>query len=156
MAEENNSGLNLKVLIIMMVVMIIITGIFSYVFMSYFVNKNGSNQNQQVTTEEESNQSIGDTYSLGDYVVNLAGSGGYQFIKASIVVEVDDQKVISELEKRNPQIRDIIIVTLREQKIEDIEDPEATIIKNQILTRINEVLSKGMVESVWFTQFVVQ
>ena len=154
MAEDNGSGINLKVLIILMVVMIIVTGVFSYVFMSYFAGNLNNNQEKETVKEEEEEK--GPTYTLGEYVVNLAGSGGYQFIKANIVVEVDDKKVISELEKRSPQIRDTIIIILREQQIEDIEDPKAEIIKTQLLTRINKILNSGKIEHVWFTQFVVQ
>lgn len=152
MAEEKSNGLNMKTIIILMIAMIIITGIFSYVFMS--IMNNNSDEGQTAKSEESSN--IGPTYTLGDFVVNLSGSGGYQFIKANIVVEVDKKEVINELDRRNPQIRDLILLTLREQKIEDIEEPGAEVIKNQVMVRVNEVLNSGQIVNVWFTQLVVQ
>ena len=45
--------------------------------------------------------------------MNLTGSRGYQYVQASIVVEVSTDNVIDELEKRSPQIRDCIIAILR-------------------------------------------
>ncbi len=153
MADENNNGLSMKIIIVMMVTIIIITGIFSYVFMSFLAPGNG---NQEDAVKEESESKIGPTYTLGDFVVNLSGSGGYQFIKANIVVEVDESEVVTELDKRNPQIRDLIILTLREQKIEDIEEPGAHVIKNRLKSRLNGVLNSGQIQSVWFTQLVVQ
>lgn len=157
MADENNnnSGISMKMMIIMMVTIIIITGIFSYVFMS-FLAPGSSGQEEKVIKEEKEKENIGPTYTLGEFVVNLSGSGGYQFIKANIVVEVDKEDVVKELDKRNPQIRDMIILTLREQKIEDIEEPGAHVIKNQLSTRINQVLNSGQIKNVWFTQLVVQ
>lgn len=151
MADGNNNGLSFKVIVLMMVAMIIITGIFSYLFMSFFASKNDSEQ-----TRDRVEEGIGPTYNLGEFIVNLAGSKGYQFIQAAIVVEVNEDKVIKELDKRNPQIRDTIILTLREQKLQDIEDPGADVIKNQLRTRLNLLLSSGEITNVWFTQLVVQ
>lgn len=154
MADDSGSGLSLKVLIILMIVMIIVTGIFSYVFMTYFAARN--NGEQSAESPDGKNEEIGPTYTLGEYVVNLSGTDGYQFIRADVVVEVNQKKVIDELERRSPQIKDIVIATLREQEIEDIEDPAAGVIKDQILNRINQVLTTGEIQRVWFTQFVVQ
>ncbi|MFP4661035.1 MAG: flagellar basal body-associated protein FliL [Halanaerobiales bacterium] len=154
MADENNSGINMKTLIILMIVMIIITGIFSYLFMSFLAP--GNQGSQEVAAPEEETEEVGPTYTLGEFVVNLSGSRGYQYIKANIVVEVDEKAVIEELDRRNPQIRDLIISTLREQQIEDIEAPGASVIKSQIMNRVNGVLNSGNLINVWFTQLVVQ
>lgn len=151
MADGNNNGLSFKVIVLMMIAMIIITGIFSYLFMSFFASKNDSEH-----TRDRMEEGIGPTYNLGEFIVNLSGSKGYQFIQAAIVVEVSEDKVIKELDKRNPQIRDTIILTLREQKLQDIEDPGADVIKNQLRTRLNLLLSSGEITNVWFTQLVVQ
>lgn len=154
MADENNNGMSMKMIIVMMVVIIIITGIFSFLFMSFLAPGNGGQEEQVVKEEKESK--IGPTYTLGEFVVNLSGSRAYQFIKANIVVEVNENSVITELDKRSPQIRDMIILTLREQRIEDIEEPGAHVIKNQLKDKINEVLNSGKIINVWFTQLVVQ
>ncbi len=152
MAEEKKTGLSFKTLVILLLVIVAITAIMSYTFLSLFTTGGLAGIGSKKGSEIEP----GPTFSLGDFVVNLSGTGGYQFVRASIVVEVDEQKVVSELEKRSPQIRDIIILSLREQKIEDIEEPGARVIKNQIMVKLNEVLSSGNIINVWFTQLVVQ
>lgn len=146
---DGKEGLGFRTLLMIGILMIIIAAGTSYAFMTFFADGGEA----QVSTV---NKEIGPTYSLGDFVVNLSGSGGYQFIQASIVVEVDSEKVVSELDRRSPQIRDIIISILRDQKLEDIEEPGAKIIKNQIRFNINKVLSTGEIKNVWFTQLVVQ
>jgi flagellar basal body-associated protein FliL len=153
MAEEKIIGLSFKTLLILLLVMVVLTAVMSYTFLSLFTARDVSQNDEEVKKQDAK---LGPTFSLGDFVVNLSGTGGYQFVRASIVVEVDDQKVVSELEKRSPQIRDIIILTLRDQKIEDIEEPGARVIKNQIMAKINEVLTSGRIMNVWFTQLVVQ
>ena len=88
--------------------------------------------------------------------MNLTGSRGYQYVQASIVVEVSTDNVIDELEKRNPQIRDCIIAILRDQTVADIEEPDAQTIKNRIMASLNSLLYTGQITQVWFTQLVVQ
>lgn len=144
MAKE---GLGFKSILGIAVLMIIIAAGTSYGFMMFL-----NNNNAQPVTET----TIGPTYSLGDFVVNLSGTRGYQYIKASIVVEVSTDSVITELEKRSPQVRDGIISILRDQKVEDIEEPGAKVIKNRIMAKLNDILGTGDITRVWFTQLVVQ
>ncbi|MFN2364463.1 MAG: flagellar basal body-associated protein FliL, partial [Halarsenatibacteraceae bacterium] len=63
--------------------------------------------------EEEVENKMGPTYQLGEYTVNLSGTGGFQYLQTNIVVEVNDSEVIEEIDKRSPQIDDAIISTLR-------------------------------------------
>lgn len=151
MAEEK-TGITLKTIIILMVVMVVIAGLSSYVIMSLLVNDG----QQTADDDPEKDEHIGPYYDLGSFIVNLSGSKGYQIIKTGIQVEVDEKQVISELEERMPQIQDIIIMTLRDQKIDDIEQSGAKLIKNQIKVKLNEVLAKGQITEVYFTEFVVQ
>jgi len=145
MAEGKRSFLQLAGIIVLVVVIAAGT---SYGIMT-FLNKDSSKAEGKI-------DKMGPTYSLGDFVVNLANSGGLQFIKASIVVEVEKDDAISEMEKRSPQIRDAIITILREQDIKDIEEPGLKVMKTQIEVKLNQILSKGKINNVWFTQLVVQ
>src|SRR5690554_3600128 len=111
MADEKNVGLNFKKVILLFVIMVVITAVISYAFFSFFMVRD---MKPVSGVETKNTKDLGPTFNLGEFVVNLSGSGGYQFIRASIVVEVDEQTVIDELEKRSPQIRDIIILTLRD------------------------------------------
>ena len=144
MAKE---GLSFKSVLAIALLMLIISASTSYGFMRFFMLSN-SEKVREVT--------IGPTYSLGDFVVNLTGSKGYQYVQASIVVEVSTDNVIDELEKRSPQIRDCIIAILRDQTVADIEEPDAQTIKNRIMASLNSLLYTGQITQVWFTQLVVQ
>ena len=141
-------GVSFKTILGIGILMFLIAAGTSYGFIT-FINYNDDPQ-------QATKNSIGPTYSLGDFVVNLSGNRGYQYIQASIVVEVSTDNVIAELDKRSPQIRDGIISILREQEVDDIEEPGATVIKNRIITQLNEILLTGEITQVWFTQLVVQ
>lgn len=144
MAKE---GLTFRSVLAIAVLMLVIAAGTSYGFMMFFMH--GS-------TERAREVTIGPTYSLGDFVVNLTAGRGYQYIQASIVVEVSTENVIEELEKRSPQIRDCIIAILRDQTVTDIEEPDAQTIKNRIMASLNSLLLTGQITQVWFTQLVVQ
>ncbi|MEJ6950225.1 flagellar basal body-associated FliL family protein [Natronospora cellulosivora (SeqCode)] len=154
MAEGNNA-LSFKMLILLMFIIIIVTGLFSYLFMSFMMPQEGQNHPFSFLSRE-TDDDIGPTYNLGEFVVNLTGTRGYQIIRATMVAEVNNKGVIEELEKRSPQIQDTIILTLREQKLEDIEEPGAKVIKSQLMSRLNSLLNSGDVINIWFTQLVVQ
>jgi len=152
-ADENNeekSNNNFIKLIAIFLLMVIVAAGTSYGVMTYFTST------QQEDQKQEEKKEFGPTYTLGDFTVNLSDSGGYQFIKASIVVEVSDEKVIEELEKRSPQLRDVLISNMREASVNEIEEPGAKTLKKNIKNELNTVLSEGQVENVWFTQLVIQ
>ncbi|QTL96968.1 flagellar basal body-associated protein FliL [Iocasia frigidifontis] len=143
-----NEGLSFKSILGIALLMVVIAIGTSYGFMKFIT----TNDNSQTLNEN----AIGPTYSLGDFVVNLSGTRGYQYIRASIVVEVSTDNVITELEKRSPQVRDSIIGILRDQQVADIEEPGARVIKNRLITKLNDILRTGDITQVWFTQLVVQ
>ena len=147
----DNEGANLKLFIIMGVFMIIIAAGTSFMFMTYMSSSSAEN-----TNSEPEEKKVGPTYTLGEFVVNLSLDSSYKYLKANIVVSASSEKVKSELENRDPQIRDSIIAILRKQSLEDIREPDATVIKNQIKNKLNQLLNSGQINDVWFTQLVVQ
>ncbi|MFW6386630.1 MAG: flagellar basal body-associated FliL family protein [Bacillota bacterium] len=106
--------------------------------------------------EEEEAEDEGPSYSLGDFVVNLKGTEGYQYLQTSIVVRASNEEVVEELDDSSPQVRDAIINILGEQNISKIEEDGNETVKNEIRTRLNDIINNGEVVDVWFTQFVIQ
>jgi flagellar basal body-associated protein FliL len=145
-----NEGSNLKVFILMGILMIIIAAGTSFMFMTYM------STSAENTDNEVNEKKVGPTYPLGEFVVNLSLDSSYKYLKADIVVSANSDKVKDELESRNPQIRDSIISILRKQSLEDIREPSAEVIKNQIKGKLNQLLNSGQIDNVWFTQLVVQ
>lgn len=98
------------------------------------------------------------TFDLPVITVNLAteqGSGPY--LRAAIVLQVEDAKQIVELQARSPQVRDRVIDLLRRQKREDLTRPDALArLKGLVIDTVNPLLSKGRVINVFITEFVIQ
>ncbi|TDO94469.1 flagellar FliL protein [Halanaerobium saccharolyticum] len=151
MAEEGQ--MNYKMLALIVVLVIIITGVASFTFFTYFsVSSDDKNNEKEITSIED----IRPTYNAGDYTVNISNNNQINFVRASIVFELESTEMVKELDKRSAQIRDRIISTLRAQNEEILKEPGANTIKKIVKDKVNEILISGKITNVWFTELVVQ
>jgi len=96
-------------------------------------------------------------HSLDPFVVNVSGEAYPRYVKLSLAFEMNSPEAKEELVERIAQIRDLTILMLSTKRLSDIEDFEGkALLKDDLRERINAVLEDGKVESVLFTEFVVQ
>ena len=89
------------------------------------------------------------------FVVNL--SGGKNFLKVDIALELSEKTVEKEIDEKMPKIKDTILLVLAEQTAEGISDNKGKArLKDEILKRLNSYLNTGKIENIYFTGFVVQ
>ncbi|SDN47369.1 flagellar FliL protein [Desulfonauticus submarinus] len=136
-------------------------GFFAYkYFLSPKENKeqvqNGTKQEEK---QEEAKQEEGPTeiYTLPSFIVNLADPLGRRYLKLSMDVELKNKKVVEEMEKKLPQIKDAIILLLSSKTFADISTVKGKLeLKNEIVSRMTQILGQGKVLRVYFTELVVQ
>lgn len=150
MAEDGK--MNYKMLALIVVLVIIITGVASFTFFTYFSVSNDEKEEKEVQSIED----IRPTYEAGSYTVNISNNNRINFIRATIVFELESSDLAKELDKRTSQIRDRVISTLRSQNQEILEEPGSNTIKRIVKEKINELLISGEITNVWFTELVVQ
>jgi flagellar FliL protein len=68
----------------------------------------------------------------------------------------ENKKLTAELETKTSIIRDAIIETLRSKKTTDFSATGMEVIKNELIARINPVLTKGKVSHIYFNDILVQ
>lgn len=96
-------------------------------------------------------------YSLEPFVVNVTGEGYSRYLKVKVELEADTPELKTELDARLSQVRDAVIVLLSSKKLTDITDFEGkALLKQDIYERVNDILETGELNSVLFTEFVVQ
>ncbi len=96
-------------------------------------------------------------YSLEPFVVNVTGDGYSRYLKVKVELEADTPDLKTELDARLSQVRDAVIVLLSSKKLSDITDFEGkALLKQDIYERVNDILETGELNSVLFTEFVVQ
>lgn len=95
--------------------------------------------------------------SLGDLVVNPAGTGGRRYLKVQVALELADPGRSQTVEARAPQLRDRIIRELTARTLSELTDPVAKDeMKETILDQLNQVLGAGAVRDLYFTEYVIQ
>ncbi len=105
--------------------------------------------------KEETDKFIGTLVPLETFLVNPAGSRGRRLLKVNMELEVTDTKVQEEIEKRKPQLRDIIILLLSSKSYEQISSAEGQRkLRDEIKDAINGFLTKGQVKQVLFTDYM--
>ncbi|MDX9732261.1 MAG: flagellar basal body-associated FliL family protein [Bdellovibrionales bacterium] len=109
----------------------------------------------QAEEREKSDEFIGKMIPMETFYVNLAGNRGTRLLKVNMEMEVESERVIEEIEKRKPQIRDIIIIILSSKTFKDLESREGKEgLRDEIKDAVNSFLTKGKIKHVHFTEFI--
>ena len=106
---------------------------------------------------EEKMPKVGPIFDLEPFIVNLEGQKDTRYLKAKISLELKGQKTSEELNKRLPQVRDIMIELLSSKTYGDLSTLHGKEhLKSEIMIRLNSILKTGTVKNVFFTEFVMQ
>lgn len=155
MSEGKANGIGWTIVLGIIILVVLMTAGTFFIMANFF--SPGEGEGKQVAgVEAKEDLTMGPTFEMGEFVVNLAGSRGMRYIKTDIVLEVDDQKLLDEVSSRKPQFRDAINEILRSQEVEDVEEPNLVALKEQIVVKLNELLPKYKIKRVYFNEFVIQ
>jgi flagellar FliL protein len=98
---------------------------------------------------------VGEMIPLETFLVNLSGHRGNMLLKVSMEFEVEGDKIAAEIDKRKPQIRDIIIILLSSKTHAQMESAEGKeFLREEIRDTVNTFLSSGKIKRVHFTEFI--
>jgi flagellar FliL protein len=107
------------------------------------------------THDEEGEEFIGKTVPMETFLVNLSGNRGNKLLKVNMDLELQGAKVAEEIEKRKPQIRDIIIILLSSKTYAQLSSPEGKdYLRDEIRDTVNSFLTTGKIKRVLFTEFL--
>ncbi len=112
---------------------------------------------QPKATSAVKKEKLGPIVMLEPFIVNLAGSGGRNYLKVSINLELANEQLQNEITNKMPKIRDAILLILSTKTFEEIKSSEGKLVlKNELLKRLNSYLMTGMIDNIYFTSFVIQ
>ncbi len=134
----------------MIIILIVITliGVVAFFVITNFT-KGGADETQP-TIDEILEQSV----DIEEMTTNLI-DGSYVVIQLKI--QTDNKKAKEELEKRNFQIKNILIQELASMKSDQFKSKEGLIEVEDILkVRMNEILQEGTVQRVYITNRLIQ
>lgn len=97
---------------------------------------------------------------LPDVLVNLSSSGPdkrAKFLRAKIVLEVADQKVMDEIKPVMPRVMDSFQTYLRELRSSDLEGSGGLYrMRDELTRRVNLAVAPSKINAVLFKEVVVQ
>lgn len=90
------------------------------------------------------------------FVVNLADPMGRRYLKITMEVEVT-AGAAAALEAVLPKTKDALLLLLSSKLYSEIGSMDQKLeLKNEIIERLNQIVGKGKVKNVYFTEFVIQ
>lgn len=96
-------------------------------------------------------------FNLEPFIVNLQDNSGTRYLKLTVNLELTDGANPAELTAQTTQMRDSLIILLSSKSYSDIGTVEGKyLMRDEIVARVNQFLTKGKVKTAYFTEFVIQ
>jgi flagellar FliL protein len=160
--EEKKKGGKLKLVIILVVALGVLGGGGFAAWKFFLQPKMAGDAAANSTGEDGAKQAEepapgGQLVTLDSFVVNLADPMGRRYLKTTMDVEVANAAAAAELAAAMPRVKDTLLLLLSSKSFEDISSMDKKIeLKNDIVSRLNQIIGKNKVRNVYFTEFVVQ
>lgn len=153
---------NLKLIIILVVALAVLGGGGTFLWFKVIAPAIGAvdetdEKRGKKEKPERMKMAPGPMYPLDPFIINLAGEGGKRFLKLTMELEVNDEKLSEEITANLPKIKDSILILLSSKTFEDIYTVAGKFkLRDEITARINSFLATGHLRNVYFTEFVIQ
>lgn len=140
-------GSKLTIIILSMVLaMTIVVGGLAFAYMNFSASSNGS--------EPSIDQVLESSVDIPEITSNLLND---DFIRISFKIQTDGKKARKELEKREFQVRNIIIQELSELSADDLKGKEGKLnLEETLKNKTNELMQNGQIVKVYITSAILQ
>lgn len=102
-------------------------------------------------------KAVGPMVNIDTFIVNILDDEENRYLKAAITIEVDAPTTADEITSRLPQIQDAILLLIGNKTFGELRDMQGKMqLRAELINRLNELLDKGKVKRIYFTDFVVQ
>lgn len=113
------------------------------------------------TANTDINQSqmaqLGPLFSLDTFIVNLADEERSRYLRVTMDLELTAATDTAKLNQRLPQVRDTILMILPSKRFEEIASVEGkTALRDEIISKLNNLFPRTVITNIFFTEFVVQ
>tara|TARA_B100001248_G_C27399434_1_gene468768 strand:+ start:9917 stop:10447 length:531 start_codon:yes stop_codon:yes gene_type:complete len=109
---------------------------------------------EQAADQAADDEFVGTLVPLETFLVNLSGVRGGRLMKITMSLEVNNEEVQDEIEKRKPEIRDTILILLASKTFQQISNVDGKdFLREEVKDTLNSFLTKGKVKRVLFTEF---
>lgn len=142
--------------VIMLLVLLLLAGGGYFAYTMYFQNSTETAEPQDVQLEDV-DPADSQVVTLPSFLVNLSDPLGRRYIKLTLDVEVASSDAAQVLETSSAKVRDAVILLLSSKSYADLASLESKILlKNELVTRLNQIIGSSKVVRVYFTELVIQ
>jgi len=100
---------------------------------------------------------IGTVYPMEPFIINLQDNQGERYLKLIMQLEISDPLGVKELDMLKPRMRDNILDLLSAKTYKELMDVGGKQrLREEILMRLNSIVTTAKITKVYFTEFVVQ
>ncbi|WP_457621919.1 flagellar basal body-associated FliL family protein [Persephonella sp.] len=159
--QEEKKGGKKKLIIIAVLLLVILAGgggaAYKFLVLDKQKEEEQENKAEKIQEEIKDIENLGIMFEVGTFIVNLADKDADRFLKVTVILEIENEQVKMEVEKRLPQIKDAITTLLFTKNSRELKTAEGIeLLKEEIIKRVNAILPLGGVKNVYFTDFVIQ
>ena len=128
----------------------------------YFLGSQSSFSQDSVISETkvdkpEKKAELGMIFPMEPFIVNLLDKGGKRYLKVKMELEIPTEHLAEEITRRKAQLRDTILLLLTSKTFEDVNRLDGKFqLRNELIFGINQILQSGKIQTLYFTEFVVQ
>lgn len=146
MADEKKKGKNGFVIILLL---LIVVGGSTFGGVYYYMSKN--NASQPVVIEEA-------FFEVGEIFVNLSDDDSKRYVKLNMSISYDKSngELAKEIEEKSVVIRDVSIFYIKSCKAKDFDPTNEVVLKGELINRINQKLTNGLLKDVYISDIIVQ
>ncbi len=117
--------------------------------------RNGGREEQAMSDQRELEP--GPVMELDPFLLNLADRDELRFLKVSIKLELDRPEEQTDFNAKIPAIRDSLLVLLSSKESQLLRSVNGKRrVREEIMARVNTVMSRGKITNVYFTDFIIQ
>lgn len=142
--------MNKKLLNVLFIIItsISVIGITALVVVNNYL-KQGNERNEKTIDEM-----IEATVEIPEMTTNVASGN---IVQLSMRMETNDKKAKEELEKREYQVKDIVISVLANMNANELEGENGiNLLKEKVENNVNQLMQEGEVKEIYITSFILQ
>lgn len=150
-----------KLLLIVVIgaLLVSLLGVGGYIIYTQVLGGGGEEAKKEAAKVAELKEAakLGIVTALDPFIVNLTDDAGKRYLKVTMQLELDNEILNEEITNKMPQIKDSIITVLSSKSTDDLLTIDGKFkLKEQIQTRVNVLLKTGVIQNVYFVEFVIQ
>ena len=150
-----------KLLLIVVIgaLLVSLLGVGGYIVYTQVLGGGGEEAKKEAAKAAELKEAakLGIVTALDPFIVNLTDDAGKRYLKVTMQLELDNEILNEEITNKMPQIKDSIITVLSSKSTDDLLTIDGKFkLKEQIQTRVNVLLKTGVIQNVYFVEFVIQ